>query len=277
MSLNHINDLFGHQDIELGYNTPLLKNNIPNISENNDKFIEIISSVILKIKKLNTEIDILNKIHTEDINSVSSKKHELYQQYDNINVCISDISLILKGIKKNINSMNKNHINMYSYQTDKFTKIIRNYQDLQNKIKIDNENNIKRQYEIIIGQDLPNSDIDTIIKSQELMKMKKSMSLEYLMIDEKYNEIIKIEQSLIELYQLFEDMNILVDKQQFMLDNIENIVNETDDKINSGNKELEKTKKYQKSSRKKLCCIVICIILFLLIISFILGFYKNIF
>lgn len=88
-------------------------------------------------------------------------------------------------------------------------------------------------------------------------------------IQERHQDIIKLEKSILELHQLFLDMAVLVDAQGDMINQIENYVQSAADHTAKGVDEMKKAVKYQKASRRKMFCIL-CLIIFVVIIVIIL-------
>lgn len=69
-------------------------------------------------------------------------------------------------------------------------------------------------------------------------------------IQDKHRDIMKLEQSIVELHQLFVDMSVLVETQGEMLDQIEYSVQQAHAFVEKGVKSLEQAKQSQKDSRK---------------------------
>jgi len=84
-------------------------------------------------------------------------------------------------------------------------------------------------------------------------------------IIETRNDIYRIEQSMRDLNQLFNDLAFLVNEQGELLDVILANVQQSISYVEAGRKELKKARKYQKRSRKKMICIVVCLIVVVII------------
>jgi t-SNARE complex subunit (syntaxin) len=80
------------------------------------------------------------------------------------------------------------------------------------------------------------------------------------------NDIKKLEESIIQLHQLFMDMQVLVDAQGELLNNIEYNVEETKGATVAAHEELVEARNHQKSAGKKKCCIALIIVAILLAI-----------
>ena len=87
-------------------------------------------------------------------------------------------------------------------------------------------------------------------------------------VGDKYQDVLKLEQSLRELHQMFVDMAFMVEQQGEMLDQIEFQVNSAVEYIGEGNQELGKAIEYRKKLRKKWCCLAF---LLLILIAIVLG------
>ena len=82
-------------------------------------------------------------------------------------------------------------------------------------------------------------------------------------VKEKSQDTKEIEKNVTEIHELYNDVAILVQDQQTGLDNVEELVDESDFTIKKGSAELDKAKNYQNKARKKTCCISFIILLIL--------------
>uniref|UniRef100_A0A0R3WPP9 t-SNARE coiled-coil homology domain-containing protein n=1 Tax=Hydatigena taeniaeformis TaxID=6205 RepID=A0A0R3WPP9_HYDTA len=69
-------------------------------------------------------------------------------------------------------------------------------------------------------------------------------------IEARHQDIIKLEQSIKELHDMFQDLATLVDSQQETIDKIEYNVDQAKDYIETAKTDVEKAVVYQKKSRK---------------------------
>ena len=67
----------------------------------------------------------------------------------------------------------------------------------------------------------------------------------------KYQDVLALEASISELYQMFQDFALLTDQQGELLNNIERQVAEAADYVEQGNVEIVESIEYQKKIRKK--------------------------
>lgn len=75
------------------------------------------------------------------------------------------------------------------------------------------------------------------------------------------NDIKKLEESIIQLHQLFVDMQILVEAQGELLNDIEYNIGETKGKTEAGLQELVQARAHQKSAHRKQICIALLVII----------------
>jgi len=119
-------------------------------------------------------------------------------------------------------------------------------------------------------------DVDALMKAggdkdvfaQTLMQQRSDQAAKNALADiqDKHRDVMRLEQSLVELHQLFVDMATLVEVQGEMLDNIEYSVQQAQTYVDKGVKELEKAKANQKKSRKTMCCLLCCFATILIVV-----------
>ncbi|KAF5840438.1 Qa-SNARE, Sso1/Syntaxin1-type [Dunaliella salina] len=124
------------------------------------------------------------------------------------------------------------------------------------------------------GKHVPEEEVDKMIENGEaetifqkaIMEQGRGRVLDTLAeIQERHRAIKELEQSLLELHQIFLDMAVLVEAQGEMLDNIEKQVHRSVDYVSTGTNFLSSAKKIQHKTRKLMICCA-CIILIIVII-----------
>jgi t-SNARE complex subunit (syntaxin) len=130
-----------------------------------------------------------------------------------------------------------------------------------NKFKTYTNDMKKRHLKIIFRDQITDEQAEKIDYSQiqniYMSNGNKQVLIELLQsIENRHTEIMKLEESLNELAQLFQDFAILVQSQQKSLDLIEYHVDNAVMDVENGVKNLDKALDHQKSSRKKMCCIL---------------------
>jgi t-SNARE complex subunit (syntaxin) len=82
-------------------------------------------------------------------------------------------------------------------------------------------------------------------------------------IREKHQDILRLERSVADLHQMFQEVAVLVDAQGEMLDVIEENVHSANSYVEKANKELSTAVKVQRSNRKWECCLAIVLLIVL--------------
>lgn len=95
----------------------------------------------------------------------------------------------------------------------------------------------------------------------------------YKEVKERHEQIIRIEASMNEMVQLFQDMQILLDTQQEKLDAIDVRVEETNQQLGEASKEMTQAIISRKRARKRAWCICVCVIILLIILGVVLYIY----
>ena len=141
--------------------------------------------------------------------------------------------------------------------TKKFMDCMKDYQKAQQKYKSDMKNKVKRQVQIV-KPDASEAEIDMVMRSAEPGSIYKSAILQgtnesikdiYMHVQDKYQDVLKLEQSVAELHQMFLDLALLVEQQGEMLDQIEFQVRTAANYVEQGNQEVIKAIKSQSSAR----------------------------
>ncbi|KAI8340274.1 t-SNARE [Chlamydoabsidia padenii] len=95
-------------------------------------------------------------------------------------------------------------------------------------------------------------------------------------VQNRHDDIKKIEKTIVELHQLFMDMQMLVEQQGETINQIEEHAETTAAHLEEGNKFVSKAISSARATRhKKWCCFVICIILAVVIAILVWWFGFN--
>jgi len=155
------------------------------------------------------------------------------------------------------------------------------YQEVQTTYKSKFREKVERQYKIV-KSDITQEEIDEAIETgntqvfaQEILVDKRQEkakdALQY--IENRHRDILRLQQSIEELHQLFLDMAILVEAQGELIDQIEHNVSQAVAYAKEGTNQLRKANTLAKKSRKKKMCIIIVIVLiiFVVLIGIVFG------
>jgi len=170
--------------------------------------------------------------------------------------------------------------NVHALLTKRFMDILASYRTLQSE----HQENVKeriRQRALIINPNATQDELDAVMNTGslnlfavELQKQRISVAKDALnYVEDRHREVLKIEQSVQELCQLFNEMAILVNAQGEYIDNIMENVSLSVVNVEEANKHLVQAMKYQSRKRWCLCyscigCIVLIAIGFVILMIF---------
>ena len=159
--------------------------------------------------------------------------------------------------------------------TRTFKDAIKRYLAAQQKYKEDIKTKVERQVRHVVP-DATDEQIDHIVETGEADSVIRRAILDvaadpiqeaYHAATDRLDDVQKLERSVREIAQMFQDMALLVEAQGDMLDEIQHQVGQAKNHVDSGNKELVKALKHQTSLRKKKCCLLIILLVVLLIFT----------
>ncbi|CAB1341619.1 unnamed protein product [Coregonus sp. 'balchen'] len=94
-------------------------------------------------------------------------------------------------------------------------------------------------------------------------------------IETRHTEIIKLENSIRELHDMFVDMAMLVESQGEMIDRIEYNVEHSVDFVERAVSDTKKAVKYQSQARKKKLMIIVCCTILGVVLASTIGGYLG--
>jgi len=190
-----------------------------------------------------------------------------------------------KEKKKITDAQIKIRKNMKGALTKKFVDLMSEYQELQNKYKNKYRERVAAQYKLV-KPDASEQEIDEAIESGDTQIFAKAIldmerkqqarnALSY--VQNKSQDIRRLEQSILELHQLFLDLAVMVEAQGELIDAIEDNVAVTVSNTKTAVDNLRSANKYQKKSRKRMCCLIIIFIVVLLVLALFGGLFGGLF
>jgi len=245
------------------------------------------------LHRITENVDKINKLkqtHKRVVNDKEKKEimGELDQVMSQTTGTAANIKKSLDEIKKLDEEYKRKHkdsaktqvrLNLYSTNIRRFQTVMNQY----NAASLDFKQALKdttRRHIRIVNTDLTDEEVEKIVDSGETNVFKKALEVENLQnvvreIEERHADILKLERQVIEVYELFKDLNTLVELQQETLDVIEHRIQNASGYTKQAEKELVKAVEYQKSARKKMCCLLILVLLILIVIIIVVVTMKN--
>lgn len=238
--------------------------------------VENIQKFVNEVKKLHSTI--LAAPTTDD-----KIKDELEERMAEIKKTAQKVRQKLKDMEvqiSNIENTNKTHTAEYrirkiqfSFLSHLFTEIMASYNSVQIEHRDNCKKRIQRQLEIT-GKKTNEEEIERMLESgnpqifTEGILMETKIAKQTLAdIEARHKDILKLEQSIKELHDMFMDMAMLVESQGEMIDNIERNMSQAVDYVEQAKTETKAAVIYQKKARrKKIYIIIIAIVIAVLLI-----------
>ncbi|XP_047212411.1 syntaxin-4-like [Girardinichthys multiradiatus] len=165
----------------------------------------------------------------------------------------------------------------HSTLSRKFVEVMTEYNTTQSKYRDRCKDRIQRQLEIT-GRTTTNEELEDMLESGKLaiftddIKMDSQMTKQALNeIETRHTEIIKLENSIRELHDMFVDMAMLVESQGEMIDRIEYNVEHSVDYVERAVSDTKKAVKYQSQARKKKIMIIVCCVILGVVLASTIG------
>ncbi|KAM9995537.1 hypothetical protein ACTFIY_001734 [Dictyostelium cf. discoideum] len=271
-------------DIELGPDDPEASEEfMPEFYQE----VGVLKTLMTSVKRSVRTIEDKYVLSLNSINVDQGSKYEddIQQMLDGTNKSFSELKKKLDTMKINNDKFAATKTatptevrirsNMHNTLTQKFVEMMREYQEIQNNYKNKYKEKIERQYKIV-KPDATQEEIREAIDSGDSKKIfeetilythlhtQAKNALDY--IQDRHNDILKLEQSIAELHQLFLDMAILVETQGELLNQIEANVESTVLNTKEGVENLAEANRQHKKSRKKMYILLIIVAIVLVAI-----------
>ncbi|KAI8822496.1 t-SNARE [Fimicolochytrium jonesii] len=260
------------EDVELGSVNTLTTSNL-------DRFLQEAESITTAITTIAQNARDIRSVHQRTLLETStSQQSGLVQQVDGLTGTTTDLIQETRTRIKQLSAIPASsqadaqiQARQQKALANKLMTIARDFQNVQQEAKTAYKGQMARQYKIA----KPNATQDQIddalngdggpIFQQELLSSRIGAQRQALeAVQNRHEELAKIERSITELFTLFQDMQALLDAQQEQIVTIEQHVETTHTNVEGGGRELTKAVRSAKSARK-LKRILACVLLIILI------------
>lgn len=174
----------------------------------------------------------------------------------------------VKRIKSQHDAQNQRNKPQVDALDRRIRKAINSYQNVESQFRKDVQEQQRRQY-LIVNPEASESEIreatmdggDTQIFQQALMNSDRRGQANSTLrnVQQRHDAIQNIERTMMELNQLFQDLDAIVVQQEPMVQNIEQKAEETNTHVEAGNVHLDKGVSSARAARKKKwICLGIC-------------------
>jgi len=251
------------------------------------EFYDEISSIQGSLKLFNDNISRISELHSRSINITD----EVIAQRNTAELedLVADTSALSDTLKRRIKALERQKVSgrdgqIRKQQTGlvktKFVEAIQNYQTVEQQHRQKYKQRLERQYKIVKPDASP-EEIRAVVEddnggqifSQALLNTNRygESKAAYREVQERHKDIQKIERTLGELAQLFNDMSILVEQQDETLDVIEDTAAHVEKDTEVGLDHTVKAVASGRAARKKRWICFGLIILLLVIIAIIIA------
>lgn len=262
----------------------LEKIGIVNPKDDVGDFFEIVAAIQFEMATIEAALKEMDRLRAAAIRSTSaSRDRKISEERDNISSkCHSKLQMLKMTImdlkeqnktaikeKAHTQAVMEVRINVQQKLGRKLKEQLLAFEERQTSFKTALQEKTARQLAIALPDASP-EEVGQLVASgtvtaETVMKQKMvgtHMDIGFALqgIQDKYNDVRKLEESIMELHQMFVDIAVLVEEQGEMLNVIEMQVDETINIQDHAEKELKTTIKYQKKNKKMACYIALIVL-----------------
>ncbi|XP_018557628.1 syntaxin-1A isoform X1 [Lates calcarifer] len=260
-----------------------------------DEFFEQVEEIRGFIESLAEKVEEVKRKHSAILaspNPDEKTKAELEDLMADIKKLANKVRSKLKSIQHTIEQeegQNRSSADLrirktqHSTLSRKFVEVMSEYNTTQSDYRERCKGRIQRQLEIT-GRNTTNEELESMLESDNPAIFTSGIIMDNITqqamneIETRHNEIIKLENSIRELHDMFMDMAMLVESQGGLVNNIERSVLEAQEYVERAKESIPKCKKFKKTSRRVRCNIhtvykltLMLLFLFSLFLSFLLS------
>lgn len=245
-------------------------------------FYSEISSLQDSLRTFNDNVSRISDLHSRSLNNMDERSAQ--QNADQLDQLVNDTSVLSNQLKNRIKSLERQggagrDGQIKKQQTalikSKFVEAIQSYQTVEQQYRQRHKQRMERQFKIVKPDATPeevravvNDDSGGQIFSQALMQSNRygEARSAYREVQERHEDIKRIEKTLGELAQLFNDMSVLVEQQDEAVTAIETQAQAVEKDMEAGLGYADKAVTSARAARKKRwICFAICIIVLIII------------
>ncbi|KAF9207181.1 Plasma membrane t-SNARE, secretory vesicle fusion [Haplosporangium sp. Z 27] len=256
-----------------------------------NEFFAEVTSIQEEMIKLEQNINQIEELHEASLNTVLNEDQAARSSHQ-LEGITTDTYLLSNKIKNRIKDIELAnlrlgdspdiHIRKTQAATlrDKFLTTLRRYQATESEARKKYQGRMERQYRIVNPEATP-EEIEQALDSdnQQIFAQSVLQSTRYgdanralSEVQSRHDDIKKIERTIIELQQLFNDMEMLVTEQGVVLETVEGNVQQTDNHLEEGNVQVDTAIASARSARKKKwICLGVSLIVVVAIVFIVLG------
>lgn len=242
-----------------------------------EDFFQEVEQIREMIDKIQANVEEVKKKHSAILSAPQSDektKQELEDLMADIKKTANRVRGKLKGIEQAIEQeeqTNKSNADLrirktqHSALSRKFVEVMTEYNRTQTDYRERCKGRIQRQLEIT-GRATTNEELEEMLEQGNSAVFTQGIIMETQQakqtladIEARHADIIKLENSIRELHDMFMDMAMLVESQGEMIDRIEYHVEHAMDYVQTATQDTKKALEYQSKARRKKIMILLCL------------------
>jgi len=250
-----------------------------------EEFFEQVEEIRTNIEKIAANVEEVKKKHSAILSAPQpddKDKEELEELMAEIKKTANKVRGKLKVIEQNIEqeeNSNKTSADLRIRKTQhatlsrRFVEVMSDYNTTQTDYRERCKGRIQRQLEIT-GRSVQGEELENMLESgnpavftqgivMETQQAKQSLAD----IEARHRDIIKLENSIRELHDMFVDMAMLVESQGEMIDRIEFNVEKSVDYVDTAVADTKKALEYQSKARRKKLMIIACVTVMVIVLG----------
>lgn len=265
--------------------TPLTNGGVNGSSDPMDAFYTEVSSVQDDLAQFSANVSRISELHSRALNVADEGASQ--QNNALLDDLVMQTRQLSNGIKVRIQKLAKAPVgnaqnarirqNQTGVLRNKFVEILQNYQQVERDYRQRYKQRVERQFKIVKPDATP-EEVNAVVNDTEgngdqIFAQALTTSTRYgesraayREVQDRHMEIRRIEETLTELAQMFNDMSVLVEQQDEQINAIDVQAGKVEEHTAAGLEQTEKAVKSARSARRKRW---ICFFLFLIILAII--------
>lgn len=247
------------------------------------QFFESVSDIQGWLNEGRQKVELMGGVLEEALQATTQEKQK--DVSDRLQALVQETNQHISSIKHGLEKLKSEEVkpgsaeskiraNMQQALVKKHQQLLLDFQRAQVDFKQVLERRQLREMEILMP-DATAQQRQEMIEAGEttaLIMAKRMAGTHALLLDEvqrirdKHQDILRLEQSIADLAQMFQEMAVLVDSQGEMLDSIEHHIHKTKDYTAKAEEQLIGARKAQMSGQKWLCCLTVFVMIVVLCI-----------
>ncbi|KAI6045408.1 t-SNARE [Pisolithus marmoratus] len=268
----------------------------PNDISTMSGFYAEVTSIQQSISQFNANIANIADLHARSLNALSEEQStantsQLAELTDSTRALSNDLSRRIKALQTPISGITRNDAeirkNRITLVHGKFVEALQRYQTVEQQYRQRYRDRVERQFKIVKPNATP-EELSAVVNDTEgsgdgifLQAISSSNRYgesrqAYREVQERHQDIQRIEHTLAELAQLFNDMATLIEQQQEKVDNLDTRAAEVDTDTKRGTEQVEVAVGHARSARRKRwICFWLTVVVILVALGIGLGVYFS--